>query len=214
MVVRPALSWPVRKRRKGLLRWQLECQVVWLRLLCVRAPRFAMRLRRLRTPTGTGRLQVSQEVTDQWSSGNRDSTATAIASFRRQDGTTWHWERGSRRQRAGRSNCNLKDCRGNSWDQWGSNGAQAAWVWWHDGSAQTHASGTGFSKKNNLTSEFTCPKSSYKVAFFATNWDMILGSFQATISHLRNRKIINSKMPLARKYGTVFRRVFIHLDLL
>ena len=132
-----------------------------------------MRLRCLCTPTGTGRLQVSQEVADQWSSGNRDELQLALVMALKQHG-------------------------------------------YDDTTAvrKLMRVGQGFPKKNNLTSEFTCPKSSYKVAFFATNWDMILGSFQATISHLRNRKIINSKLPLARGYGTVFRRVFIHLDLL
>lgn len=45
-----------------------------------------MRLRRLCTPTGTGRLQVSQEVADQWSSGNRDELQLALVMALKQHG--------------------------------------------------------------------------------------------------------------------------------
>ena len=45
-----------------------------------------MRLRRLCTPTGTGKLQVSQEVADQWSSGNRDELQLALVMALKQHG--------------------------------------------------------------------------------------------------------------------------------
>ena len=45
-----------------------------------------MRLRRLCTPTGTGRLQVSPEVADQWSSGNRDELQLALVMALKQHG--------------------------------------------------------------------------------------------------------------------------------
>ena len=45
-----------------------------------------MRLRRLCTPTGTGKLQVSQEVADQWSQGNRDELQLALVMALKQHG--------------------------------------------------------------------------------------------------------------------------------
>ena len=45
-----------------------------------------MRLRRLCTPTGTGRLQVSQDVADQWSAGNREELQLALVMALKQHG--------------------------------------------------------------------------------------------------------------------------------
>ena len=45
-----------------------------------------MRLRRLCTPTGTGKLQVSKEIADQWAQGNRDELQLALVMALKQHG--------------------------------------------------------------------------------------------------------------------------------
>jgi hypothetical protein len=45
-----------------------------------------MRLKRLCTPTSKGRLQVSQEVADQWQEGNREELQLALVKAIKQFG--------------------------------------------------------------------------------------------------------------------------------